>query len=156
MLHGNGTDREPGAVVTTGFGGGLRNTGLATISSSTVSGNLFNPLILGFGAGISNAGSLSLSNVTITDNANSGGGVGGGAGIHLNGGSVRVRNSIIAAQAVGTDCDSGVTTDGYNIDSDGTCGLVDVAGGGTDQPSVADAGLLPLAGIRRTYAHARP
>ena len=109
-----------------------------------MSGNLFNPLILGFGAGISNAGSLSLSNVTITDNANSGGGVGGGAGIHLNGGSVRVRNSIIAAQAVGTDCDSGVTTDGYNIDSDGTCGLVDAAGGGTDQPSVADAGLLPL------------
>lgn len=146
VLHGNGTDREPGAVVTTGYGGGLRNTGLATISSSTVSGNLFNPLILGFGAGISNAGSLSLSNVTITDNANSGGGVGGGAGIHLNGGSVRVRNSIIAAQAVGDDCSFGVTTDGYNIDSDGTCGLVDVAGGGTDQPSVADPGLSPLAG----------
>jgi predicted outer membrane repeat protein len=147
VLHDNGTDHEPGVPIATGFGGGLHNTGLATISSSTVSGNLFNPLILGFGAGISNSGSLSLSNVTITENANGGAGVGGGAGIYLDGGgSVRVRNSIIAAQAVGDDCGSGVTTDGYNIDSDGTCGLVDLAGGGTDQPSVADAGLLPLAG----------
>jgi predicted outer membrane repeat protein len=146
VLHDNGTDHEPTVPIATGFGGGLHNTGFATISSSTVSGNLFNPLILGFGAGISNTGSLSLSNVTITDNTNGGAGLGGGAGIYLNGGSVRVRNSIIAAQAVGDDCGFGVTTDGYNIDSDGTCGLVDVAGGGTDQPSVADAGLLPLAG----------
>jgi predicted outer membrane repeat protein len=146
VLHDNGTDHVPGVPIAIGFGGGLHNMGFATISSSTVSGNVFNPLILGFGAGISNAGSLSLSNVTITDNANGGAGVGGGAGVYLDGGSVRVRNSIIAAQAVGDDCGSGVTTDGYNIDSDGTCGLVDVAGGGTDQPSVADAGLLPLAG----------
>jgi predicted outer membrane repeat protein len=146
-LHGNGIDRVAGAPAPVGLGAGLYSNGIATISSSTVSGNLFNPLILGFGAGIWNRGSLSLSNVTITDNANSGGGVGGGAGIHLEGGSVLVRNSIIAAQAVGNDCSfGGVTTDGYNIDSDGTCGLVDVAGGGTDQPNVADAGLLRLAG----------
>lgn len=146
-LHDNGTDHLPGVPVATGFGAGLHNTGLATLSSSTVSGNLFNPLILGFGAGIWNSGSLSLSNVTITDNANGGAGLGGGAGLYLDGGgSARVRNSIIAAQAVGDDCGSGVTTDGYNIDSDGTCGLVDAAGGGTDQPNVADAGLLPLAG----------
>jgi len=155
ILHDNGTDHEPGVPIAVGFGGGLHNTGLATISSSTVSGNLFNPLILGFGAGIYDSGSLSLSNVTITDNANGGAGVGGGAGIYLDGGgSVRVRNSIIAAQAVGDDCGSGVTTDGYNIDSDGTCGLVDVTGGGTDQPNVADPGLLPL-GQRRAYDHAR-
>ena len=147
ILHDNGTDHEPGVPIAVGFGGGLHNSGLATISSSTVSGNLFNPLILGFGAGIYDSGSLSLSNVTITDNANGGAGVGGGAGIYLDGGgSVRVRNSIIAAQAVGDDCGSGVTTDGYNIDSDGTCGLVDVAGGGTDLPNVAVPGLLPLAG----------
>jgi predicted outer membrane repeat protein len=143
-LRENGTDHEPSVPLATGLGGGLHNTGLATISSSTVSGNLFNPSILGFGAGISNTGTLSLSNVTITNNANSGAGIGGGAGLHLNGGSVRVRNSIIAAQAFGNNCGSSVTTDGYNIDSDGTCGLVDVAGGGTDQPNVADAGLLPL------------
>jgi predicted outer membrane repeat protein len=146
-LHENGTDHIVGIPVATGFGGGLYNSGAATISSSTVSGNLFNPIIVGFGAGISNTGgSLSLSNVTITDNANGGAGVGGGAGIHINGGSVRVRNSIIAVQAVGDDCTLGsVTTDGYNIDSDGTCGLVSVVAGGTDQPSVADPGLLPFA-----------
>jgi hypothetical protein len=155
LLNDNGTDHLPNVPIATGFGAGLHNTGLATIASSTVSGNLFNPAILGFGAGIWNSGTLSLSNVTITDNANGGAGVGGGAGIYLDGGgSARVRNSIIAAQAVGEDCSSGVTTDGYNIDSDGTCGLVDVAGGGTDQPNVADAGLLPLAangGPTRTH-----
>lgn len=144
-LHDNGTDHVAGQPIATGFGGGLHNTGLATISSSTISGNLFNPIILGFGAGISNTGSLSLSNVTITDNANGGAGVGGGAGVYPDGGSIRIRNSIVAAQAVGEDCSSGVTTDGYNIDSDGTCDLVSVASGGTDQPSVAAAGLLALA-----------
>jgi hypothetical protein len=146
VLHDNGTDHIAGIPIANGFGGGLYNTGLATISSSTVSGNLFNPGIVGFGAGIWNSGTLSLSNVTITDNANGGAGVAGGAGIDLSGGSVRVRNSIIAVQAVGDDCSlGGVTTDGYNIDSDGSCGLVSVAAGGTDQPNVADPGLLPLA-----------
>ena len=145
LLHRNATDNVSGVLNATGFGGGLHNTGLATISSSTVSGNLFDPGMLGYGAGISNFGSLSLSNVTITDNANGGAGVGGAAGVYLNGGSARVRNSIIAAQAVGEDCSNGMTTDGYNIDSDGTCDLVSVASGGTDQPSVADAGLLALA-----------
>lgn len=145
LLHRNATDNISG-VVAMGFGAGLHNTGLATISSSTVSGNLFEPGIASFGAGISSSGSLSLSNVTITDNANGGAGVGGPAGVYVSGGSVRVRNSIIAAQAVGLDCSLGaVTTDGYNIDSDGTCGLVSVAAGGTDQPSVVDPGLLPLA-----------
>ncbi len=146
-LHENGTDYIAGAPIAVGFGGGLHNTGLATISSSTISGNLFNPIILGYGAGISNSGTLSLSNVTITDNGNGGAGVSGGAGIYLDGGgSARVRNSIIAVQSVGDDCSlGGVTTDGYNIDSDGTCGLVSVAAGGTDQSSVADPGLLPLA-----------
>ena len=145
-LHENGTDHITGNPIATGFGGGLYNTGLATISSSTVSGNLFNPIIVGFGAGIWNSGTLSLSNVTITDNANGGAGVAGGAGIDLVGGSVRVRDSIIARQAVGDDCSLGsITTDGYNIDSDDTCDLVSAAAGGTDQPNVANPGLLPLA-----------
>ncbi|HKP27369.1 MAG TPA: choice-of-anchor Q domain-containing protein [Dongiaceae bacterium] len=146
VLRDNGTDHIAGNPIANGFGGGLYNTGLATISSSTVSGNVFAFGIVGFGAGISNVGgTLSLSNVTITENANAGTGVGGGAGIDISGGSVRVRNSIIARQAVGDDCSlGGLTTDGYNIDSDGTCGLVSVGAGGTDQPSVADPGLLPL------------
>jgi predicted outer membrane repeat protein len=146
LLHRNATNNVSGVLIATGFGGGLHNTGLAAISSSTVSSNLFDSGILGYGAGISNFASLSLSNVTITDNANSGAGGAGAAGVYLNGGSVRVRNSIIAAQAVGNDCsNNGLTTDGYNIDSDGTCDLVSVASGGTDQPNIADAGLLPLA-----------
>jgi hypothetical protein len=144
LVHRNATDNVPGSIAT-GFGAGLHNTGLATISSSTVSGNLFEPGIASFGAGISNFGSLSLSNVTVTGNANGGAGVANAAGVYLDGGSARIRNSIIAAQAAGEDCSNGMTTDGYNIDSDGTCDLVSAAAGGTDQPSVADPGLLPLA-----------
>lgn len=154
VLRVNATDHIAGQPNGVGFGAGLYNSGVATISSSTVSGNIINPITLGFGAGIWTSGTLSLSNVTITDNANGGAGVAGGAGLYPDSGTVRIRNSIIAAQAVGDDCSSGITTDGYNIDSDGTCDLVAVSAGGTDQPSTA-AGLLSLAdngGPTRTHA----
>jgi hypothetical protein len=146
------TLQDPNAIGV-GFGGGLYNTGVATITSSTVSGNLFDPRFSGFGAGIANTGTLSLSNVTVTDNADSGAAT-AGAGLYSETGTATIRNSIIASQAVGEDCSSGVVTDGHNIDSDGTCGLVSVASGGTDQPNVADPGLLPLAdngGPTRTH-----
>jgi hypothetical protein len=144
---GNAIDLA-GAAAGFGFGSGLYNASGASASlvSTTVSGNLFNPSQYGYGAGIATAGlSLSLNNVTITDNANATIGIGSGAGVYASGGLVTVRNSIIAAQRAGLNCDGAITTDGYNIDTDGTCGLVDAAAGGTDQPGVADAGLLPLA-----------
>ena len=145
VLRGNVIDRETPSALGPALGAGLHNAGVASIASSTVSGNLIQPRILGMGAGISNTGTLSLSNVTITDNANGGAGIGNGAGLYPAGGTVTVRNSIIASQAVGDDCTFGVTTDGYNIDSDDTCGLLSAAAMGTDQPNVADPGLLPLA-----------
>jgi hypothetical protein len=131
------------------YGAGLynANTGNATIASSTVTNNRIRPILLGWGAGIANTGTLSLSNVTITKNSNGGAGVSDGAGIYIIGGFgvVSVRNSIIALQANGNDCSlGGVTTDGHNIDSDGTCGLVTPTAGGSDQPNVARPGLKAL------------
>ena len=126
---------SPGPV----FGAGLYNSGVAAIASSTLSGNLFDGAPLGFGAGIANTGMLSLSKVTITKNVvKTGPTVVNGAGIYLDGGVVTMRNSIIAGQ-IGPDCNDAVTSDGYNIDGDGTCGL-----GVNDQSSVANPGLLPL------------
>jgi hypothetical protein len=136
------------------YGAGLYNSGVAALASSTVSTNLIHPVLLGYGAGIANAGTTSLSNVTITGNINGGAGVSDGAGVFLNAGTATIRNSIIAKQILGKDCSLGVTTDGHNIDSDGTCGLISTASGGSDQPSVAHPGLLPLAdygGPTRTH-----
>src|SRR5215469_8593468 len=136
------------------YGAGLYNSGVAALASSTVSTNLIRPVLLGYGAGIANTGTTSLSNVTITENINGGAGVSDGAGLFLNAGTATIRNSIIAKQILGKDCSLGVTTDGHNIDSDGTCGLIAAASGGSDQPRVAHPGLLPLAdngGPTRTH-----
>lgn len=153
-ITSNIIDYTPGDLIGPAFGAGLYNSGLASLVSTTVSDNLFQPNLLSYGAGVANYGTLSLSNVTITNNANGGAGVSGGAGVYANSGSVTVRNSIIATQSVGDDCDGVITTDGHNLDSDGTCSLVSVASGGTDQPLVVDPGLLPLAdngGAARTH-----
>lgn len=144
VIYRNAIDRETPTALGPAFGAGLHNSGIAAVVSSTVSGNIIHPALLGYGAGVSNTGTLSLSGVTITDNANGGAGLTGGAGLYPGAGVATIRNSIIAQQAVGNDCDSGVTTDGHNIDSDDTCDLVSVAAGGTDQPNVADPGLLDL------------
>jgi hypothetical protein len=135
------------------LGAGLFNLGTAVLAGSTVSGNGIHPsnLHFGYGAGVYNDGTLSLSSVTITDNTNAGAGWSMGAGVHSDGGTVTMRNSLVAAQAFGQDCEAMVTTDGHNIDSDGTCSLDVLLG---DQPGVADPGLLPLAdygGPTRTH-----
>jgi hypothetical protein len=125
------------------LGAGLYNAGVAAVISTTVSGNLFTSQLTGWGAGIASSGTLSLSNVTVTANVNTGAGA-VGAGVYVVGGTATMRNSIVAAQGFGDDCSGAMVTDGYNLDSDGTCNLVSVAAGGTDQPAV-NALLLPLA-----------
>ena len=141
----NVIDYLPGDLIGPAFGAGLYNTGLASLVSTTVSDNIFQPNLLSYGAGIYNNDTLSLSNVTITANSNGGAGISGGAGIFADAGTVTIRNSIVASQSAGQDCDGAITTDGFNMDSDATCNLVPVASGGTDQPGVANPGLLALA-----------
>jgi hypothetical protein len=77
-----------------------------------------------------------------------------GAGIDASN-FTRIRNTIVAHQAVGDDGGAAGGSDGDNIDSDDTSGRIPAALGGSDQPGVADAGLLPLAdygGPTRTHA----
>jgi CSLREA domain-containing protein len=66
------------------------------------------------GAGLAAEGSVDAVFTTIT--ANGGGGITGSASPSLQG-------SIVANQTAGADCAGAVNTNGFNLDSDGTCGL---------------------------------
>ncbi len=143
-----------------GTGAGIDNAGTLTLTNSTVSANT---AMLGLGGGIysvSTGADVTLTNSTVSGNtATDGGGIYndrgtvtltnstvsantasfGGGGIS-NGGDFTLTNSIIAQQGQGGDCDGAVTSQGYNLDSDGTCQLTavgDISGG--------TAGLAPLA-----------
>jgi hypothetical protein len=121
------------------FGGGLFNQHGATVTiiDSTISGNhALDPGICdgGYGGGIGNEGGVvNLINTTITKNE----GQCRGGGIWQFGGSVTLSNTIVANQSSAADCRAGFfnaeggigqfISRGFNLDSDGTCGL--------DQPS---------------------
>lgn len=145
-----------GNTATAGSGGGIRNNGTLTLTSSTVSGNtapgggglangsfatltLTNSTVSGniatgvFGAGgggiLQGRGTVTLTSSTVTRNSAPSGG-----GIHVTG-NLTLANSIIAQQVQGQDCATSgfliTTNQGYNLDSDNTCGLVQA----TDKPA---------------------
>lgn len=89
-------------------GGGIENGGTLTINRSTVSGN---SAPVG-GGGIENYGPLTVSNSTLSGNS-----AGQGGGID---GTATLQNSIVANNS-GGNCDSTMTSDGYNLSSDNTC-----------------------------------
>lgn len=123
-------------------GGGIDNFGSARIEQSTISGNI----AAGDGGGIANGpnAELTLMNTTISGNsADFGGGLlnfegalsiqfstiannsadfGGGI---FNEGQVEIRNSLIANNALGADCDNqngfSFEVSGVNLNSDGSC-----------------------------------
>ena len=112
-----------------GRGGGIYNgsTGAGVmLTNSTVSGNT-----AADGGGIyNNSGTVTLTNSTVSANIASA----NGGGIS-NGGDFTLANSLIAQQGQGGDCDGAVTSQGYNLDSDGTCQLAavgDISGGTAD------------------------
>jgi len=118
------------------FGGGLSVGGNATLTNTTVSGNIQ--------GGVRNSGVIQLLNVTIASNA----------GIGLDDYSLNpatLRNVIIAANG-GQDCTALLPPhpEGHNLDSDGTCGFSDPS----DLPN-ADPLIGPLTyngGSTRTHA----
>ncbi len=102
------------------FGGAFGNEGVLTVNNTTISGN---SSILA-GAVVNLNGSTILNNTTVTANINTNDGP---AGISFFSGTVTLRNSIVADQLSGADCDAPVdSSPGHNLDSDGTC----VSGGG--------------------------
>ena len=112
------------------FGGGFQNYGTLVVNNSTVSGNIANSNT----GGISNVGgTVRLTHSTVSNNTL--------RGISNSGGTVTLINSIVADQASGADCAGWPLpiSNGYNLASDGTCGL-----GATGDLSNTPALLGPL------------
>jgi hypothetical protein len=97
----------------------------------------------GHGSGIYNTGSLILTNNTISGNITGEGGSAGwtvdedwygscdgpdglGGGIYNNG-TVELSHTIVADHPTGGDCAGGLLSNGYNIDSDNSCNLVELS-----------------------------
>jgi predicted outer membrane repeat protein len=147
LLVSHSTIRENDAF---GDGGGIYSTGKLTVAKSTIAGNLaFNsgggiassgslrvinstlshnrvidPFMANRGGGLRNTGiSADLLNVTINKNETAVGGTGGG--IVNDGGSVRVRNVIVANSPDQANCEGPITSAGHNLDSGSTCGFTD-------------------------------
>jgi CSLREA domain-containing protein len=90
----------------------------------------------GDGGAIYSSGESWVKNCTFSGNAASGGtggvfagpgrngepGVGSGGAIYRLG-AVTIINSILANSSSGSNCNDSIASEGYNIDSDGTCGL---------------------------------
>ena len=105
------------------FGGGIFNeSSTLTVSNSTLSGNSADFL----GGGIYNsAGPVTVSNSTLYGNT-AGFGAHGGGGIS-NDDALTMTNSIVANSGAGGDCSGTITSNGHNLDDDGSC-----FSGGTD------------------------
>lgn len=96
-----------------GSGGGIYNYGMALIVNSTLSGNGAGGKD-GGGIFANPAGTLTVSSSTLANNsAGSGGGIFGTS-------TVTLQNSIVANNS-GGNCSGTLTSDGYNLSSDGTC-----------------------------------
>jgi hypothetical protein len=131
-------------------GGAISNYGDVTLSDSTLSGNSVHGgrQSYAWGGGIVNvAGGVTINNSTFSSNrvvgghyGNVGGGIfnyegrmkidnstiagnsahGGGGGISNNLGAASLQNTIVANNT-GGNCLNSLTSDGYNLSSDGTC-----------------------------------
>jgi hypothetical protein len=102
--------------VATGNGGGIANEGTLQLTTSTISGNT----AAGGSAIYERSGSADILSSTITANT-------GPAALDTTGTPVTIKSSIVADQTVGAGCASPVTTLGYNLGSDTSCGLTGVA-----------------------------
>lgn len=132
-------------------GGAIYNSGTLTLENSTLDRNLANYR----GGGIFSApgGSATVTNVTVSSNEAAKRGSGGfppdtgdGGGIYVEGGSVTLRNTILAGntkkvagvQSASNCGGNSVSSGGGNLDSGSTCGF------GSGDVSNADPGLGPL------------
>jgi len=152
----------------TGEGGGIHNDeGVLTIVGSTISrnyggngGGIMNKdggrvsitnstvsgNLAGLGGGIQNVGSMRIINSTIA--SNSVGSQGGqGSGIATTGGQTVLVSSIVANDPAGGNCYQPITTDaGYNIEDGTTCGFTAATSHANANPGLDPAGLLSNGG----------
>jgi hypothetical protein len=104
-------------TATNGGGGGIWGDGSrVTLTDSTVSGNT----ATSYGGGINTGG----GSVTLTDSTVSGNtAFGGGAGISSYGGGAVTVGATIVAGNTGGNCSSPLTSVGYNLSDDASCGF---------------------------------
>jgi hypothetical protein len=137
-ISGNSATGGDGYI---GTGGGIFNQGTLTVNDSTISGNS-SPSQQGEGGGIFSVGTGTINNSTLAgNNAEWGGAIAASfgtltvnnstitgnraespAGIWNTGASVILQNSIVANNP-GGNCVGTVTSNGYNLSSDNSCGL---------------------------------
>ncbi|MEZ4520854.1 MAG: right-handed parallel beta-helix repeat-containing protein [Thermomicrobiales bacterium] len=119
----------------TGTGAGIYNDdGFVTITNSTFSGNS-SPL---GPAVFSTDGVTEIIASTVTDNSSESGSLDNDQG-----GTIILRQTIVADQNSGADCDGSMTSDDYNLDSDGTCNLTalhDITNGDPELGPLVDNG----------------
>ena len=146
------------------YGGGILNSGTLSINNSTLSGNTGS-----YGGAISGGGTLDITNSTFSGNtATEGGAIYGGNPVSINhstftantatvdgggicriGGTVTVKNSIFADNTP-NNCNSPLTSQGYNLESGTDCGFI---GTGDLQGATANLGPLQYNG-GPTWTHA--
>jgi hypothetical protein len=156
IFNSNGTATIIDSTVTDnstqGSGGGVINSGTLTVTESTFSGNS----TIDFGGALDNesGSAATVTNSTFSDNISTVGGDGGGIW-NTSPGTLTLGTTILAGSgASGGDCGpGGPTTDlGYNLDDDGSCGLV-ATGDLSDTPAGLDpAGLRDNGGPAPTIA----
>jgi len=99
--------------------GGIDSRGTLTISNSTISGNsAYFTRGNAIGGGISASSGTLISNSTISGNSAYGSLGSTGGGIY---GTATLQNSIVANSPSGGNCYGTMTSNGYNMSSDGTC-----------------------------------
>jgi hypothetical protein len=105
-----------------GFGGGIDNGGMMLLNNSTINGNVASAGGRTWGGGILNTNTLAINNSTISDNSCvSVTDLDWGGGILNQGSTVTLQNSIVAHNKRG-NCSAGpMTSNGYNLSSDGSC-----------------------------------
>lgn len=105
--------------------GGVENGGNLTVTNTTIGQN--NNQQGSAVGGLSNTGTANLTNVTISGNTT----ITGTAGLSNSGGTITLKNTIVANNP-GGDCAGTITSNGYNLAGDASCGL----GGAGDQNNV--------------------
>ena len=107
------------------MGGGIANYGTLTVTNSTFTGNTAHRSLVGSLAGgilngglFQSSGTLAINNSTFSGNVARGG---KGGGIFNVKGSTAVLQNSIVANNTGGNCSGRLTSNGYNLSSDGTC-----------------------------------
>jgi hypothetical protein len=126
-LSGNGAADPEG----NGSGGAIANSGVVTITNSTLDSNSagggIGTVYQGYGGALSNSGQATINNATFSGNIARCHTVtlcdGLGGAIYDSGaGTLTIQNSIVANSVDSHNCyGPGITSDGYNLSSDGSC-----------------------------------